>query len=75
MANDTMTASPAVGPLMPRADPLNGATIIPLIMPAINPENKGAPDASAIPKDNGIATRKTAMPAGKSYFRLANGSS
>jgi hypothetical protein len=46
--------------------------MIPLIIPVINPENRGAPDANAIPSDKGMAIRKTAMPAGRSYFRLAN---
>ena len=69
MANNTIIARPAVGPLIPNEEPLNGATMIPLTIPAINPENSGAPDASAIPRDNGIDIRKTAMPAGISSFR------
>jgi hypothetical protein len=33
------------------------------------PENKGAPDASAMPKHKGKATKKTTSPAGKSSFK------
>ena len=38
-------------------------------MPAIIPENKGAPDASAMPKHKGKATKKTTKPAGISSFK------
>jgi hypothetical protein len=43
--------------------------MIPPTIPAIIPENKGAPDANAIPKHNGSATKKTTKPAGKSSFK------
>jgi hypothetical protein len=66
-----MSDKPAAVPLMPRADPLNGATTRPPIMPVIKPANNGAPEARAIPNDKGIDTRKTAIPAGKSYLKLA----
>jgi S1-C subfamily serine protease len=36
-------------------------------MPAINPENSGAPLANAIPKQSGTATKKTTILAGKSF--------
>lgn len=36
--------------------------MIPPIIPAIIPDNGGAPDAKAIPKHKGKATRKTTMP-------------
>ena len=35
-------------------------------MPDKSPEYNGAPDAKAIPKQSGRATRKTVSPAGKS---------
>jgi hypothetical protein len=35
-------------------------------MPAIIPENNGAPEASAIPRHNGNATRNTTNPEGRS---------
>ena len=67
-----MIARAAVGPLMPNAEPLMGAITIPLRMPAINPAKRGAPEAQALPSDKGIAIKKTAIPAGKSYFKLPN---
>jgi hypothetical protein len=36
------------------------------------PENNGAPDASAMPRHRGRATRKTTTPEGKSFFRYLN---
>jgi hypothetical protein len=35
---------------------------MPPTIPAIMPENKGAPDASAMPRHSGTATRKTTRP-------------
>src|SRR5690606_24547937 len=46
-------------------------TTIPPTIPDIIPENNGAPEAIAIPKHNGSATKNTTNPDGKSYFRLA----
>jgi len=40
-------------------------------MAAINSENSGAPEAREIPRHNGRAIRKTAMPAGTSWRRLS----
>jgi hypothetical protein len=67
-----MAASPAAGPLTPIWDPLRAPTIMPPTIPAINPENKGAPLASAIPKHNGSATKKTTILAGMSFFKYLN---
>jgi hypothetical protein len=39
---------------------------IPPIIPAIRPENNGAPEARAIPKQSGNATKNTTTEAGKS---------
>ena len=36
------------------------------------PENRGAPDAKAIPKHNGTATKKTTILAGKSLLTSLN---
>jgi hypothetical protein len=36
------------------------------MIPAIRPENNGAPEARAIPKHNGSATKNTTTEAGKS---------
>ena len=68
----TMAANPAAGPLTPILDPLKDPTTIPPTIPAINPENKGAPLAKAIPKHNGSATKKTTILAGKSFFIVLN---
>ena len=73
MAPYTITAKPAAGPLTPSGLPLKGATINPPIIPAINPEKSGAPEASAIPKHKGKATKNTTKELGASCFRLANG--
>ena len=69
---NTITVSPAAGPLTLSGEPLVKATTVPPIIPEIIPENKGAPDASAIPKQSGSATKKTTKPAGKSFFKYLN---
>jgi len=45
---------------------------MPPIIPAINPENKGAPEANATPKQSGKATKKTTILAGRSDFKFLN---
>jgi hypothetical protein len=45
---------------------------MPPIIPAIIPEKSGAPDARAIPKHNGNATKNTIMLAGISCLRFLN---
>jgi hypothetical protein len=42
------------------------------MMPAIKPDNKGAPEASAMPKHKGKATKNTAMPDFQSPSRKAD---
>ena len=44
--------------------------MIPPTIPAINPDIRGAPEANAIPKQRGNATKKTTILAGKSDFKL-----
>lgn len=66
IAPRTMTARPAAGPLTPRADPLAAPTTMPPTIPAMMPENKGAPDARAMPRQSGVATRNTTTAAGMS---------
>jgi hypothetical protein len=39
------------------------------------PENKGAPEANAMPRQSGKATKNTTRPAGKSSFKYLNVSS
>ena len=55
---NTITAKPAAGPLTPKGDPLAIPTTIPPTIPAIMPANKGAPEASAMPRHRGTATKK-----------------
>jgi hypothetical protein len=68
----TITASPAAGPETPRGEPLIIPTTTPPTIPAIIPENIGAPEASAIPKHKGRATKKTTNPAGRSLPKFLN---
>ena len=62
----TTVDKPVAGPDTLSCDPLTIDTSIPPIIPEIIPTDSGAPDASAIPKHKGNATRKTDNPAGKS---------
>ncbi|GAA4796305.1 hypothetical protein GCM10023231_25940 [Olivibacter ginsenosidimutans] len=43
---------------------------MPPIIPVNNPANKGAPEAIAIPKHKGSATRNTTTLEGRSYFKF-----
>ena len=72
MAVNTIAAKPAAGPLTPIWEPLRAPTTIPPIIPAINPENKGAPLAKAMPRHKGKATKNTTILAAKSFFKLVN---
>lgn len=62
----TNVDNPAAGPDTANCDPLINATIIPPIIPDNNPAYKGAPDAKAIPRQSGRATKKTESPAARS---------
>ncbi len=42
---------------------------MPPIMPEIKPENKGAPDANAMPKHKGNAIKKTTKPEDRSALK------
>ncbi|GAA4801156.1 hypothetical protein GCM10023330_03700 [Litoribaculum gwangyangense] len=53
-------------------DPLKDPTTIPPIIPAMTPENNGAPLAKAMPKHNGNATKNTTILAGKSFLIVLN---
>src|SRR6056297_465702 len=55
----TIAVKPAAGPLTLVCEPLTHPTIMPPTIPAIRPEKSGAPEASAIPRQSGSATRKT----------------
>ena len=66
MAAETIVDNPAAGPETASCEPLTTETTNPPIMPESMPEYRGAPDAKAIPKHSGKATRNTDSPAGKS---------
>ena len=68
-ASKTTTANPAAGPLTPCAESLIDPTTIPPIIPAIRPENRGAPLARAIPRHSGMATNNTTKLAGMSSLK------
>ncbi len=72
MAFSTMTARPAAGPATPSCDPLATPTTMPPTMPAMMPEKSGAPEARAMPRQSGVATRNTTTLAGRSALRLSN---
>src|SRR5438132_1604483 len=75
MELNTITARPAAGPLTPTHELLMPPTTMPPTMPAIIPENSGAPLASAIPRQSGTATKNTTTLAGKScliFFQNTN---
>jgi hypothetical protein len=65
-----IVASPAAGPLTLKGDLLKEPTTKPPIIPEIKPERRGTPEACAIPRQRGMLTKNTAMPAGKSYLRF-----
>lgn len=71
IAESTIAVSPAAGPETLMCELDKYPTTIPPTIPAMIPENNGAPEAIAIPKHNGRATKNTTNPEGKSYFRLA----
>ena len=65
-----MEVRPAAGPLTLNGDLLNAPTTTPPITPASIPEKSGAPDANAIPKHSGNATKKTTTDEGKSKINV-----
>ncbi len=68
----TIVDNPAAGPETLNFEPLMNETTKPPMIPDINPAYKGAPEAKAIPKHSGRATKKTDMPAGRSCFSQTN---
>ena len=70
MAVNMIAVSPAAGPETLKCDLLKKPTTMPPTTPAIIPENKGAPEAIAMPRQSGNATRKTTNPDAKSDLRL-----
>jgi hypothetical protein len=70
MAVRTIAVKPAAGPVTLKAELLKKPTKIPPITPETIPENNGAPEAKAIPKHKGNATKKTTNPAARSPLTL-----
>ena len=70
MEANTTAARPAAGPLTLVCEPLMKPMIIPPMIPEMIPDINGAPEANAIPRHNGNATRKTTSPAGISVFNV-----
>ena len=66
MPDRTIAVRPAAGPLTISCDPLSVPTTMPPTMPEMMPAKRGAPDARAMPRQSGTATRKTTMAAGTS---------
>ena len=69
IAVKTIAVSPAAGPLTLTCELLRLPTTMPPMIPEIIPENKGAPEAIAIPKQRGKATKNTTNPDGRSDFK------
>ena len=65
-----ITARPAAGPLTPCEDLLTAPTSVPPTIPAIRPENRGAPLANAMPRQSGKATKSTTMLDGTSLLSV-----
>lgn len=60
-----IAAKPAAGPETLMCEVLSEPITMPPTMPANTPDNGGAPEASAMPRHNGRATRKTTSPEAK----------
>ena len=57
------------GPLTPSEELLKRVITSPPTIPAMTPEIAEAPDAKAIPRHKGMATKKTTKPEGTSVFQ------
>ena len=69
MAAAQIAVSPAAGPLTLNCDLLISVTTTPPMIPASKPEYIGTPEASAMPKQSGNATKNTVILALKSCLR------
>ena len=67
-----IVVKPAAGPLTLSEDLLITGTIMPPIIPAINPAYKGAPQPNDMPRHSGNATKKTVILDFKSCRRKEN---
>lgn len=64
MAVNTIAVKPAAGPETEIFELLRNPTTRPPTIPEIIPDNGGAPEANAIPKHSGSATKNTTSPEG-----------
>src|SRR5690554_1832204 len=71
MATKTIADKPAAGPETLTLELLRKPTTKPPIIPAIIPDKGGAPEAKAIPKQRGRATKKTTNPGAKFWDNSA----
>lgn len=65
MAVKTIAVNPAAGPETEIFELLMNPTTRPPTIPAMIPDKGGAPEANAIPKHKGSATKNTTSPEGK----------
>ena len=72
MATKTMAIKPAAGPETLTLEWLRKPTTIPPMIPEIIPAKGGAPEATAIPRQRGNATKKTTSPESESVFNAKN---
>jgi len=69
IATAQIAVRPAAGPLTLNCDLLISVTTSPPMIPASNPEYMGTPEAKAIPRQRGSATKNTVILALKSCLR------
>ena len=72
MATKTMAIKPAAGPETLTFELLRNPTTIPPMIPEMMPAKGGAPEATAIPRHSGNATKKTTSPESASVFKGKN---
>ena len=72
IAAKTNAAKPAAGPLTLNFEPLNEPITMPPMIPEMMPLKNGAPEAKAMPKHKGKATKNTTILEGKSFFIFEN---
>ena len=65
IADTIIAVKPAAGPETLMFELLMNPTTIPPIIPEIIPDKGGAPEANAIPRQSGKATKKTTKPGAK----------
>ena len=71
-STSTMDVRPAAGPVTESGDREMNGTTMPPTMPAIRPDTGGTPQAMAMPRQSGRATRNTTTPATASSLAWPN---